>query len=676
MERSYISKDKEQLTNLRKALACEILATNGNGAYASTTLAMCNTRKYHGLLVLPLDSFGGERYVLLHSLHEQVIVEGMTFNLAVKRYPGEYFPKGHKYLRQYDMVPNPSFEYQVGTAYLRKEILMPREKEQVLIRYTLREAESAITLRIKPFLSFRRMHDLSRANMAANTYYTPIPHGMATCMYEGFPTLHLQTSLKSEYIHAPDWYYNVEYQREAERGYDSHEDLYTPGYFELTLQPGESFVLSAATSRKQPARLPKLYEDSLREKSPRTNFASTLMTAARQFIVVRDKGTYVVAGYPWFGRWGRDTLIALPDLTLTLGQPERCRAAISTLVDEMRDGLLPNMGAVGNSAYNSVDAPLWLFVAVQQYIDRAADPQKAHREAWKLWGEAMVQIFERYSRRGEEGFGLRMNEQGLIWAGEPGYALTWMDAVVQGRPVTPRGGYDVEINALWYNAIRFLEGFAEKSKALQQAKLPELARSVEEAYRSMFFIPHDGYLADYVDEQGAHRECRPNQILAVGLKYSPLTEEQQRDVLHTVQTHLYTPLGLHTLSPRNPYYKGHYLGDQATRDFAYHQGTIWTWLLAPYLDAVMRVKGPKAVHRVSEQILSTLEPLLQQNGLGTLSEIYDGDPPHEPGGTFAQAWSVSAAVHALEAYCKTTPPSERFGSQWFCDNVINGRKNG
>ncbi|PIE84219.1 MAG: amylo-alpha-1,6-glucosidase [Bacteroidia bacterium] len=670
MERPYISKDKEQLTNLQKALACEILATNGKGAYASTTLAMCNTRKYHGLLVLPLEGFGGERYVLLHSLHEQLIAEGMTFNLAVKRYPGQYHPRGHKYLRRFDMLPNPSFEYQVGTAYIRKEILMPRGAEQVLIRYTLREAEHPITLRVKPFLSFRRVHDLSRANLAANTRYTAVPHGMATCMYEGFPTLHLQTSRGSEYVHAPDWHYNVEYQREAERGYASHEDLYTPGYFELRLGPGESFVFSAATAGQDPARLPDLYDSALREKSPRANMASTLAAAARQFMVERNESIHVVAGYPWFGRWGRDTLIALPDLTLTLGQAERCRAAISTLVGEMRNGLLPNMGAVGNSAYNSVDAPLWLFVAIQQYIDRAADPKKAHQEAWELWGDAMVEVFRRYSQQRGEGFGLRMNGEGLIWAGEAGYALTWMDAVVQGRPVTPRGGYDVEINALWYNAIRFLEGFADRSTALRQARLPELASSIQQAYQALFFMPQEGYLADYIDEQGPHRECRPNQILAIGLKYSPLTEEQQGHVLHAVESHLYTPLGLHTLSPRNPHYKGHYLGDQATRDFAYHQGTIWTWLLAPYLDAMQRIKGEEAVGRVSEQILTALEPLLQHDGLGSLSEIYDGDPPHAPRGTIAQAWSVSAALHALEAYCRTAEPSEKFGSQWFCDNIL------
>lgn len=644
-KRPYIAFERPELVSLSRALTHEFLSTNHSGGYMSTTCALCNTRKYHGLMVLPLEHFGGERHVLLSTLDETLTVNGQEFHLGVRRFPGVYEPRGHKYLVSFRLAPTPTFVYRVGDIVLQKELLFAHTQEHLMVRYTLLEGSGTLKFSIRPFLSFRNSHALSHANLDVDVKFTPVPNGASGRMYPGFPTIYLQTNVASEYVHAPDWHYNVEYSEEYNRGYDCHEDLFVPGYFECTLKAGQPLVFSAATKECNPRQLLRSFNAELEKRPRRDDFISTLQAAAEQFLADHGHSMYVVAGYPWFGRWGRDTLIALPGLTLPLGHVDHFERVMTSLVKEMKDGLLPNMGRVDAPAFNSVDAPLWLFRAVEEYCDYTGD----YARACKLWGRALRSVLDGLTSDGQLPFSIGVRENGLLWAGEMGQALTWMDAVVNGRPVTPRTGFDVEINALWYNALCFMQRlYAAMGRGKDAAKMEAFAARVRESFVAEFWLPEMGYLADYVDGQGANTFVRPNQLLAVSLPSSPLTAEQQAGVLETVRRELYTPLGLRTLSPKNPNYKPHYGGGQAARDEAYHQGTIWPFWLSEYLCATRRVKGEYAAQTVGRQILEAMEQEMQRYGLGTIGEVFDGDPPHTPGGTYAQAWSVAAVQRVAE----------------------------
>lgn len=636
----YISVSQPDLVNLSHSLRSEFLTTNRSGGYMSSTVALCNTRKYHGLMVLPLDHFGGERHVLLSGLDETLTVDDQPFNLGLRRYPGVYEPRGHKYLEHFRLSDTPTFVYRVGGVLLQKEFLFAQNQDHFLVRYTLLESEGRVKLRIRPFLAYRNAHSLSRANLSLDVRHKPQDNGMSCRLYAGFPTLYMQTNIQSEYVHAPDWYYNVEYDEELERGYPGHEDLYVPGFFEASLRKDGKLIFSVSTEARNPRSLSRFFTTELENRPKRHRFSEVLEEAAGQFMADRGRNLYVVAGFPWFGRWGRDTLIALPWLTLPFGHVDQFEKAMTTLVREMRGGLLPNMGSVDAPAFNSVDAPLWLFRTVQEYCRRTGN----YAQADKLWGKSLRNVFDAYAGEGDElPYNIRMDDNGLIWAGEHGYALTWMDAMVSGRAVTPRIGYAVEINALWYNAVRFMLEFAsELGQSRFVKRWSELPGLVEASFRSTFYDAERGYLADYVDGEGRHMEVRPNQIFAVSLPYSPLSSEEQAGVVNVVERELYVPYGLRTLSPKNAMYHGRYEGDQGSRDEAYHQGTVWPWLLEPYVAAYGRVHGEAAQRRVCMEILEVLEGELHHYGLGTLGEIFDGDPPHEPRGTYAQAWSVGA----------------------------------
>ena len=445
--------DKNELGNLEYSLQREVLSTDRRGGYMSTTIVCCNTRKYHGLMVCPKDDDDENNYVLLSSVDETVVQHDQTFNLAIHRFPGVYEPRGHKYITDFTYTPTPAITYRVGGVVLKKELLWIHSRTQLLIRYTLLDARSDTQLRLRPFLAFRDRHGLSKANLFADGRSYPIPGGVRNRLYEGFPWLHMQMNVPCEFVAAPDWYYNFEYAEEIDRGYPGHEDLLTTGYFETDIVKGQSVIFSCSTEEVDPATLEKDFMEELARRSNKIDFLSCLRHSARQFIVRHGDKTEVVAGYPWFGRWGRDTFIALPGITLTQGGVESCCEVIDTMVREMKDGMFPNMG----SAYNSVDAPLWFFWTLQCLEKHIG----GGRKLWKAYGKPMKEILESYMRGGEW---VQVRESGLVWAAHPNYAMTWMDAVVDGRPVTGREGYQVEINALWYNAICYTLELARKNK--------------------------------------------------------------------------------------------------------------------------------------------------------------------------------------------------------------------
>ncbi|HOK60772.1 amylo-alpha-1,6-glucosidase [Tenuifilum sp.] len=638
----YLSFDKEQLVNLEYSLNREILSTNRAGGYFSTTIILCNTRKYHGLMILPIDEFDGENHVLLSCVDETVIQHGQTFNLGIHRYPGIYEPRGHKYIIDFSYEPTPTLTYQVGGVIFKKELLFVHNEEQFMIRYTLVDAHSSTHLRIKPFLAFRNVHNVSKANMWANTKFQPCANGVKYKLYTGFPTLHLQLNKKNEFVACPDWYYNIEYMEELKRGYEGHEDLFVPGYFEIPIKKGESVIFSAATEEQTPSTLLKKFNAEILRRPAKDSYKACMENSARQFIVHKGKSWDIIAGYPWFGSWGRDSFISLPGLTLGIDDPKMCKTLLDSLSAKLKNGLFPNMGNATSQAFNSVDAPLWYFWAIQQYYLYTND----HKEVWHDYAKKMKTILKGF--RDGLPFNIKMHDNGLIWAGERGYALTWMDAVVYGKPVTPRIGYPVEINALWYNAIMFTIDLATKNKDYRFVKewLP-IAERAKASFNNLFWLAEKGYLADFVDEDGPNTDIRPNQIFAISLPYTPLDEDKMPSVLKIVEKELYTPKGLRTLSPNNPHYKGRYEGDQPTRDSAYHQGAAWPWLLGAYVEAHFRLNPEHAIN-VAENILESFQEDISIHGICTISEVYDGDPPQRPNGCISQAWSVAELIRIYQ----------------------------
>lgn len=634
---SVLHFDKNELGNLEYSLRREMLSTNRAGGYMSTTMVCCNTRKYHGLVVCPRNDEEEENYVLLSSVDETIVQHDQSFNLAIHRFPGVYEPRGHKYIIDFDYTPTPTITYRVGGVTLKKELLWIHSRTQLLIRYTLLEARSETWLRLRPFLAFRCSHTLTHANMAADTHSYPVLGGVRNRLYEGFPWLYLQTGTASEFVAAPDWFYNFEYAEEARRGYPAHEDLLTTGYFEMNIAKGQSVIFSCSTEEADPANFDTVFAEELSRRSNKIDFLSCLRHSGRQFIVRHGNRTELVAGYPWFGRWGRDTFIALPGVTLTQGGLESCREVIDTMVREMHDGLFPNMG----SAYNSVDAPLWFFWTLQ-----TLEKHVGADEIWKSYGHAMKDVLAAF-RRGI-GDHIRVHDNMLIWASNPHLAMTWMDAVVDGKPVTGRDGYQVEINALWYNAICYTLELARKHRDNAFVhEWKEAPDRIKEAFNELFWYPQEEYLADYVDERGQNTFIRPNQIIACSLPYGMLSDDRKLSVISVVRRHLLTPKGLRTLSPRNPLYEGRCEGDQPTRDRAYHQGTVWPWLLEHYVKACFDIKGKEFCNEAVE-IVKNFEEDISDNGLASISEIYDGDPPYNARGTISQAWSVGAILRINE----------------------------
>jgi predicted glycogen debranching enzyme len=639
---SYLKFDKTQLINLEYSLNKEILRSNRAGSYASTTIVGCNTRKYHGLLICPMEHMDGERYLLLSSLDETIIQGESEFNLGIHKYEGDnYIPKGHKYLRDFEAEPVPKLVYRVGGVVIEKERLLIQNEQQFLIRYKILEADKSTKMRFMPFLAFRNIHELSKANTFANTKVKFITNGIKSRLYDGFPYLHLQFSKKVEYVHSPDWYYNIEYLEEQRRGYDYKEDLFVPGYFEMNVKKGEILIFSASTKLANPETLKRKFTLETEKRIPRDNFKNCLINSAQQFIMKRDRKTEIIAGFHWFGSWGRDTFIALPGLTLTVGDTKTCKAVIDTMVSKLANGLFPNIESSDEAAYNSVDAPLWFFWALQQYTKHT----NSYVPVWKTYNKAINSILNAY--RNGTLFNIKMHENGLIYAGEKGNALTWMDAVVNGIPVTPRVGAPVEINALWYNALMYsldLAGKANDEKFVNRwGKLPAL---VKESFIGQFWDKDRGYLADYVDLNSKDWSVRPNQVIATSMDYSPLDDEMKTSVLNIVERDLLTPRGLRTLSPKNEDYLGKYEGNQEQRDKAYHQGTVWPWLLDHFCESYLKLYKECGFHKV-KKIIQGFETTMNEHGIDTISEIYDGDPPHYPRGAISQAWSVAAVLRII-----------------------------
>jgi len=623
--------DKQQLGNLEYSLQREMLSTNRAGGYMSTTIVCCNTRKYHGLMVCPIDEFGGEDFVLLSSLDETVIQHDQAFNLAIHSFPGIYEPRGHKYIVDFDYTPTPTITYRVGGVLLKKELLWIHASQQLLIRYTLLEANSRTWLRLRPFLAFRNRHQLSKDNMDADTRSYPIDGGVRSKLYQGFPWLNMQTSNDAAFIAAPDWYHNFQYIEEERRGYPFTEDLLTTGYFEMELTKGQSVVFSASTTLTDHNLLSELYKAEINSRSVKTQFMEGIRHSARQFLVYRDEKVTMIEGYPWHTSRSRPTFVCLPGITIAQGLTAQCREILDYHVKRLNNGIF--------GTHFAADTQLWFFHTLTHL-----EKEIGAEEIWKNYGEAIKEILCAYRDGTTAGDSIKMLENSLIWAYNPNHAMTWMDTTVNGQPYLPRPGFNVEVNALWYNAVCYAVYLAEKleDKSFMEdwADMPD---KIKESFVDMFWLQDEKYLADYVWEGEKNTFIRPNQMFACSLQYSPLSEVQRKHVMQTVQNHLLTSRGIRTLSPRNPLYQGRYLGNPQERDMQQFQGTALPWLLAHYVRANFALHG-KSYSQEAHDILCAFEEDLLSYGIGSVPELYDGNPPHHPAGAISYAPSVGAML--------------------------------
>ncbi len=649
--------------NLRKALRLEWLETNGCGDYASSSIEGCNTRKYHGLFVADLERPAG-RHVLLSTLEETLVTGKAQFIISSRQHPGCFYPKGHEYLREMTVGAWPRFLYRMGDIMLTREVMMPRHRRAVLIRYSLKNSHNTPSARliIKPLLAYRGFHELTHANLDLQVRTYTVDDGFKIQPYEGMPEMYMQTDRAFRFYPAPDWYRNVEYLVERERGFPFTEDLFQPGEFEIVITPEHPVILSASLELLMGGEAETLWaEESSRRIKAALGMRGPIGHLTREgekFLVDSPTvGKSVIAGYPWFDSWGRDTMISLPGLTFYAGRPQEGVDILVRAAKSMKDGLIPNCyGPNGVNSYNSADASLWYIWAVQQMMTALKDegPALVKNLCW----QSVKEIISAYSHG--RATGTTMDEAGLLHVGSPSTQLTWMDANVNGKPVTPRWGCPVEINALWFNALVFADR-AAKMFGEELVWSRDKIVTLKKEFQRRFWDEDHGYLADVWRENDVDWSFRPNQIFAASLPEPILDRPLALGMMGKIRQLLLTPYGLRTLAPANPDYKSLYEGGPEERDSAYHQGTVWPWLLGAYADALLYVRWDKDM--AATHFLTTITPLfathLRDYGSGSICEIFDAAPPMRPNGCIAQAWSVGEVLRALKRMQVASPGTYR-----------------
>lgn len=638
---SYLQFDKTLMTNLQESLYREILRTNRSGAYHCSSIVDCNTRKYHGLLVIPIPELDDENHVLLSSLDETVIQHGAEFNLGLHKYQGDNFsPRGHKYIREFECEKVPTTLYRVGGVILKKEKVFVHHENRILIRYTLVDAHSETTLRLRPFLAFRSVRQYTHENAQASRHYDEVQNGIKTCMYPGYPELYMQFNKEAKFVYQPDWYRGIEYPKEQERGYDFNEDLYVPGYFELNIHKGESIVFSGGISDGDTQNLLELFEHEVEERTPRDNFKHCLINAAHQFLNKQEGESYILAGYPWFKCRARDLFISLPGLTLSVGEQNKFEAVMQTAAKAIY-AFINNDDECNLKIYEMEhpDVLLWAVWTIQQYAKMVSKD-----EAYNKYGQLLIDIMNYLV--GEKHPNLFIHQNGLVYSNGINKAVTWMNSTVNGRPVIPRTGYIVEFNALWYNALMFVGNLLqEKGDNLVAPKLLELAGKAGEGFVNTFLNEY-GYLLDYVDGNMMDWSVRPNMIFTVAFDYSPLDAKQKKAVLDIVTKELLTPKGLRSLSPKSGGYNPNYVGPQIQRDYAYHQGTAWPWLEGFYMEAYLKIYKRSAISFVERQLISYEDEMIS-HCIGSIPELFDGNPPFKGRGAVSFAMNVAEILRTL-----------------------------
>jgi predicted glycogen debranching enzyme len=646
--------------DLEKSSRLEWLETNGLGGFASGTISGIHTRRYHGLLTSALHPPAG-RMLLVAKFEDALIVDGQRVELSANRYDGAVHPQGYEYVREFRLDPFPTWVYEIGSVQVEKRVFMVHGSDATVVEYEVKGLCKNCHLEVRPLVAYRDYHATTHSNAAIDSSFEWEEEGLVSVqLYDGLPRVYFGADY-SRCEPTGHWYNRFEYAEEKARGLDFQEDLFQPFvlHFDLADSPKAVVIVSRvaipaheATALREQERLRRL---ALRRHAPAAEpFLEDLAEAADQFVVRRGGGHTIIAGYPWFGDWGRDTMIALPGLTLVTGRHDVARGILREFAKAFNQGMLPNRfsGADESPEYNTADTALWFFEAARAYLHYTNDQPFARDVLYPRLAEAMD-----WHLAGTR-YGIRADADGLLLAGEPGVQLTWMDAKIGDWVVTPRHGKPVEIQALWYNAIRTLREFALRFGDLARvAQMEELAHRAQQSFLDRFWDAERGYLLDNTGDAA----IRPNQIFAVSLHFSMLDSAQAWGVVDTVERHLLTPLGLRSLSPEDSAYRGIYTGGVHERDSAYHQGPVWLWLMGPFLTAYARVYPGSPRLR---ELLNGMQGHLREAGVGQMSEIADGDAPFMPGGCFAQAWSVAELLRAAAESIgtKIAPAPDRMAS--------------
>ncbi len=645
---SYLKFDKNLMINLEQSLPKEMLRTNKSGAYHCTTIVGCNTRKQHGLLVILIPEMDDKAHVLLSSLDESVIQHGASFNLGLHQYGDNVFsPNGHKYIREFNCENVPVMTFRVGGVVLTKEKVFISHENRILIKYTLVEAHSPTTLRFRPMLAFRNANDLCVENDAINKDVRLTHNGVSTCLYSGYPELFMQFSKPVEWINEGHWYKGIEYTKDKVRGIPYKEDLWVPGYFELPIKKGESIIFSASTYECDPKKFEKTYDGELTTRTCRTSFFNCLKNSAKQFYLKKDSGTYIMAGYPWYNVRARDELISLPGCTLAINHEEDYFEILDTFLSALfrfidKGEKDPTIGEI-----DLPDIPLWTIWAIQQFR-RHTDSN----ECRKRYGASVRRLVE--DIRGEKIRNLKLNHNGLVSSNGQNTPVTWLSASINGQPIIPRTGYILEFNALWYNAVKFLISLYENEKGEEAyvASLASLAEKIKLSFLDTFLNDY-GYLYDYVNGSYTDLEVRPNLAIAIGLEYSPLDRRQRKGVLDLCTRELLTPKGLRSLSPQSFAYNPTYVGNPTEREYAVHLGPARPWLFGFYADAYFKVFGLSGLSFI-ERMLIGYEDEMTEGCIGSLSEMYDGNPPYTGHGAVSTAKNVGEILRTIKTVKQMT----------------------
>lgn len=620
----------------------EVLRTNQSGAYHCTTIVGANTRKQHGLLVIPVPEIDDNSHVLLSSLDETVIQHGAPFNLGLHRYSGGvYSPNGHKYIREYDCERVPTHTFRVGGVILKREKIFITNENRILIRYTLVDAHSKTTLQFRPFLAFRNANDLCVENQVASRDYKEVSNGISTCMYEGYPELFMQVNHKPKFVFDPHWYKGIEYIKDQERGIPYTEDLYVPGYFEVDMKKGDTIIFSAGVSEVNTRMLTKMYEDEIKTRTPRTSFYNCLKNSAKQFYMTNADGHYMLAGYPWFKVRARDEFIALPGCTLSNHHRPDFEAIMDTAKEAFTRWMETGEPDKHLQGIDLPDVPLWAAWAIQRYSHDTDVPTARER-----YGELVAQLID-FIIDGKHP-NLQVDDNGLVRTDGTRQPMSWMDSArPDGTPLIPRTGYLVEFNALWYNALMFLLQMYADDKQMQSRV--ERWQKISDAYAESFaptFLNDYGYLYDYVNGSYTDLSVRPNMVIAVGVDHTPLDRRQRKRILDFITRELLTPKGLRTLSPNSYGYNPWYVGNPEQREKAYYSGSARPWLMGFYCHAYVKVFGIGGLSFVNRMMIG-FEDEMSQGAIGTLSELYDGNPPFIGRGAVSFAANVGEILRVL-----------------------------
>ena len=639
--------NQESCRDLDVALTREWLETNGIGGFSSSTISGLNTRRYHGLLTAATKPPVG-RFVLLSKLEETLVIDGRRYELSANQYPGVIHPQSFKYQTAFHLDPFPGFTYEIDGVRLNKTVFMAHGENTTIVQYEVDRIDGItnhdIKLEVRPLIAFRDYHSTTHENSVLNAQIET-DSGLTTFHpYSDLPALHL--------AHDPAdidangcWYRNFQYAVEQERGLDFVEDLFNPCALTFEMNSRTRINIIASTTKHDAATAHDYRKAEIERRSTnKTDLVTLLTAAADQFIVSRESGETVIAGYHWFADWGRDTMIALPGLTLVNGRWDIAKHILTEFSKHVDQGMLPNrFPDVGEAPeYNTVDATLWFFEAVRSFLQHSGNYEFVRTSLYSVLKD-IIDWHVRGTR-----YRIHVDEDGLIFAGEPGVQLTWMDAKVGDRVITPRHGKPVEIQALWYNALRVMEDLAGRfNEPGAKQKYGAMANKTRASFNALFWNEQAGCLYDVINGESRDASIRPNQVIAISLTNTMIPQDRAASVLRVIERELLTLRGLRTLSPSDSNYIGRYEGGPVSRDGAYHQGTVWPWLIGPYITAYAKTFGKNAGRSFATTWLESFEQHLHEAGLGQISEVFDGDAPHAPRGCIAQAWSVAELLRAI-----------------------------